>query len=412
MSNSASPTGAPAVAAPLAGIRILALEGFIAGPYASMWLADMGAEVIKVEEPGTGDPARSLPPLRGEDDPRSLALLRANRNKKSVTLNLKTEQGIALFERLLATADVVIENLRPDALERLGLTYERMRTINPRIIYTSISGLGHKDLMPGPYTDWPAFDVIGHAMAGLMFRPERSDPRPAYLGFPVGDLYAATVAVSGTLQALFQRVTTGVGQRVDIAMYDASVVLNELALVMQTALGVTPRPGLHALTSPFGAYRASDGFIAIAVLGEKIWERFCHAIDRMDLFADPTLQNGIDRHAQSASLTRIIEDWLRDRTRVDATRHLVDHGVPAAPIQDVAEIAACPQVAAREMLMTIDDPGWGPIRVAGQPIKASGSPPTPSRPPPRLGEHTRDILREIGAVKDGEFDALHTNGIV
>jgi CoA:oxalate CoA-transferase len=396
----------------LAGIRVLALEGFIAGPYASMWLADMGAEVIKIEEPGTGDPARSLPPLRGDGPRRSLSLLRASRNKKSLTLDLKTPEGLAIFDRLVATSDVVIENLRADALQRLGLTYERMAKINPRIIYTSISGFGHDDVMPGPYTDWPAFDVIGQAMAGLMFRPEGATERPAYLGFPVADLYAATVAVCGTLQALFQRVVTGEGQRVDIAMFDTALVLNELALVLQTSLGVTSAAGLHALTAPFGAYRAKDGFISIAVLGERVWQRFCEALAQPDLMTDPTLANGVERHRQSARLTALIEAWLGERTREAAANHLRSFGVPAAPIRNVGEIVDCPQVSAREMLMSIEDPAWGTVRVVGQPIKTSGSAPPPRNPPPDLGQHTEALLHDLAGIDEGEFTRLRSRGIV
>jgi CoA:oxalate CoA-transferase len=396
----------------LAGIRVLTLEGFIAGPTASMWLADMGAEVIKIEQPGSGDPARSLPPIKGEGDPRSLSLLRANRNKKSLTLNLKSNDGVAVFEKLLAVSDVVIDNLRPDAMEKLGLTYERMREINPRIIYTSISGFGHADMLPGPYTDWPAFDIVGQAMAGLMFRPERDTDRPAYLGFPMADIQAGIVAACGTLQALFQRTVTGVGQRVDIAMYDTALVLNELAMILNTTMGIVPASGLHALSSPFGSYKARDGYIVIAVLGQKIWGRFCSAIGRPELFDDPTMQSGVDRHKQSDRLTPIIEAWLGERDRADAVAHLIANGVPAAPIQDVDDIAKCPQVAARDMLIEFDDPAWGKVRVTGQPIKASGSPPAGRAAPPSLGEHTDRLLKDVLGLDAAELERLRSSGVV
>ncbi len=411
--TSSAPAGAQRKRA-LAGIRVLAVEGFIAGPYASMWLADMGAEVIKIEEPKAGDAARSLPPIKdsGSGEPRSLTLFRANRNKKSVTLDLKHPEGVAIFEKLVAQSDVVLENLRSDAFDKLGLTYERLAAINPRIIYTSISGFGHQDLMPGPYTDRPAFDVVAQAMAGLMGRPEGAEEGPVYVGFPLSDLYASTVAVCGTLQALFQRTVTGEGQRVDIAMYDSSLVLNELALVMENATGVAAKPGLHALTAPFGSFKGRDGCISIAILGERVWHKFCTAIDRMDLASDPELQNGIDRHRHSAKLREIIETWLQVRSSDEAVKRFLEFGVPAAPVQGVREITACPQVKARDMILTIQDSAWGKVKVVGQPIKTSGSPPAEARAPPALGEHGRDLLKALAQVDDFDFDRLRSNGVV
>jgi formyl-CoA transferase len=377
-----------------------------------MWLADMGAEVIKVEQPTVGDPARALPPRRGEDDPRSLALLRANRNKKSITLNLKDPRGRELFDRLLAGTDVVLDNLRPDALSKLGLTYEAMASVNRGIIYTSISGFGHEDVLPGPYTSWPAFDVIGQAMSGLMFRPERPGTRPAYLGFPVADLFSAIVGVAGTLQALYHRTKTGLGQRVDLAMYDCALVLNELSVVMQTALQQTPAAGLHALTAPFGGYQAADGYVAIAVLGEKIWRRFCEAIDRLDLLDDARLVDGIHRHAESRYLTDLIEGWMADLGKDSAAEHLRNFGVPAAPIRDVDELVDDPQVLAREMLMSFEDAAWGTVRVVGQPIKASGATPPRQDSPPSLGQHTDDILRELAGTSEDDLLVLKAAGVI
>lgn len=396
----------------LSGIRVLALEGFIAGPLASMWLADMGAEVIKVEEPGSGDPARSLPPFKGEGDGRvSLSMLRANRNKKSIALNVKSPEGLAILKKLLSGSDVLIDNMRPDTLARLGLDWPTLQTLNPRLIYTSVSGFGHNDVLPGPYADWPAFDVVAQAMSGLMYRPQSDNGDPVYLGFPLADLFAASLAVTGTLQALIQRGVTGLGQRVDIAMYDAALLLNELAVTMQSIVEVTPKPGLHALASPFGSYRAKDGYLAIAVLGEKVWSRFCDVIGRADLLEDPSLADGISRHKEAQRLQAIIENWLSDKTRAQAVSLFVEHGVPAAPVQDTYDIVNCPQVAAREMLMEIDDPAWKKVMVVGQPIKLSASS-VDRRPPPRLGEHTAQVLRDLAGIGDIGLDRLEANGII
>lgn len=402
------PNAAPA----LEGIRVLSLECFIAGPTTSMWLADMGAEVIKIEQPGVGEPCRSLAPNKMADEKRSLALLRANRNKKSMTLDLKSEEGKAIFRKLLATADVLVDNLRPDAIEKLGFSWPEMQQINPKLIYTTISGFGRSDMSQGPYQNWPAFDIVGQAMAGLMQRPERTTTDPSYLGFPLADIQVGIVAATGTLQALFQRTRTGVGQRVDVAMYDTALVMNELAMILHTALGIVPAPGLHALSYPFGSFRAKNGFIVIAVLGEKIWARFCEAIGHPELGHDERLQSGVDRNKHAEWLTPLINDWLSQRDKHEAVDYLIAKGIPAAPVQDVDDIASCPQVEAREMLMEVQDPAWGPIKVMGQPIKTTGSPKPRQDAPPRLGEHSEALLVELLGMEPEEIAKLKTAGVV
>ncbi len=319
---------------------------------------------------------------------------------------------MAVFEKLLAKADVLIDNLRPDAVEKLGLTWAKMQEINPGLIYTTISGFGRPDMSEGPYQDWPAFDIVGQAMAGLMQRPERTTTDPSYLGFPVADIQVGIVAATGTLQALFQRTRTGVGQRVDVAMYDTAVIMNELAMILNTSLGIVPAPGLHALSYPFGSFKASDGFIVIAVLGEKIWDRFCRAIGHPDLGKDPRLQSGVDRNKHAEWLTPLINEWLARHSREEAVDYLIGNGVPAAPVQDVDDIASCPQIAARGMLMELDDPAWGKVRVTGQPVKTTGSPPPREDAPPLLGQHTAQILQDMAGIGAEEVDDLRTAGIV
>jgi formyl-CoA transferase len=297
-------------------------------------------------------------------------------------------------------------------LEKLGFTLERLHSINPQLIYTAISGFGRKETSNGPFQDWPAFDIVGQAMAGLMQRPQRSTTDPAYLGFPLADIQVGIVAATGTLQALFQRTRTGVGQMIDIAMYDAALVMNELAIILNTALGVVPAPGLHALSYPFGSFRAKDGFIVIAVLGENIWEGFCIAIGQPELGGDPRLQSGIDRNAHASWLDPIIDDWVSQRSRQEAVDYLISQGVPVGPVQDVDDIALCPQVAARDMLLEIDDPAWGKVKVPGQPIKASGSPSARNAAPPNLGQHTDELLRQLTDVSDADINALREKRVV
>ena len=223
---------------PLTGVRVIAVEHFVAGPYASMWMADHGAQVIKIETPQSGDGARMVGPFGSQNgEERSLGLVRSNRNKQSISLNLKTPEGAEIFERLLAVSDVLLENLRPKAMERLGFGWGRLQEINPRLIYTTISGFGHDDLLPGPFSPWPAFDSIVQGITGLMFRPERENPAPVYLGFPLTDIFAGSLAFGGTMMALHRRATTGRGQRIDIAMYDGAVALNELAIATTERAG-------------------------------------------------------------------------------------------------------------------------------------------------------------------------------
>ncbi|MDQ0141319.1 CaiB/BaiF CoA transferase family protein [Cupriavidus necator] len=399
---------------PLQGVRVLAVENFVAGPFASMWLADAGAEVIKVEAPSGGDFARSTSPVRTAEDgsPHALSFLRTNRNKKSLTLDLKQPEGKRLFVELAAGADIVIENLRPGVMDRLGVGYGDLRARNPRLIYVAVSGFGHTDVKPSPYTDHPALDIVGQALSGLMYRPERQDDRPTYLGFSMTDLQGGILAAQGALLALYQRERTGRGKKVDISLYDASLVQNEISVTMYSALRQPLPPGVPAVTAPFGPFRASDGHIVIAVLGEHIWRRFCEVIGKPELVADPRFADGMARRKHSAALDPHIDAWLATRTRAQAVDLLREGGVPASVVNDVADLFDCPHVAAREMLMTVNDPVWGPVQVVGNPIKMSDVPEPAAGVPPRLGEHTEAVLRDWLHLDARQIQALRAGGIV
>ena len=398
----------------LTGLRVLALENFIAGPYATMLMADAGAEVVKVEPPRGGDQARSVPPSKptADGEPRSIAFLRANRNKKSITLDLKTESGRAVFRELASRADVLLENLRPDALSRLGLDYPTLRHVNPRLVYVSITGFGQTDLLPSSLCDRPAFDIVAQAMGGLMWRPERDADRPAYLGFPLADVYAATLAYAGTLQALLQRAVTGEGQHVDIALFDGALALNELSIAMYGISGRPAPSGIHALAAPFGSFRSRDGYVVIAVLGERVWEKFCAAIGRDDLLQRDDLRDGIRRHEHADELRELIERWLAGRGQDEAVAHLNARGVPCAPVQDVDEVYRSPQATERSMLQPLADPAWGEVTLAGNPIKTTGTPDIPPRPAPALGEHTAEILSGWVAMDPQTQQALRSRGVI
>lgn len=404
----------PGAERPLAGIRVLTVENFIAAPFASMWLADAGAEVVKIETREGGDFARSTSPVKPDADgkPNGLAFLRTNRNKKSVTLDLKHEEGRRIFLELAAQADVVIENLRPNVMDRLGLGYADLSKVNPRLIYGAISGFGHDDILPSPYGDFPAFDIVGQAMSGLMYRPERSGDRPTYLGFSLADIQCGILALYGVVLALLHRHTTGKGKKIDISMYDASLILNEISVTMYSATKRTSPPGVHAVTAPFGTYRAKDGYIVIAVLGEHIWKRFAETIGRPDLTSDPRFADGVLRKQHLDALNVEIDMWLADRTRETALATLRAGGVPCSNVNDVPDLFDCPHVAARKMLMTLDDPVWGPIQVAGNPVKMSDVPEPDAKAPPSLGEHNSDVLHEWLGMSEGEIGRLRDMSVI
>lgn len=399
---------------PLAGLRVLTIENFIAAPFATMWLADAGAEVVKIEARDGGDLSRGTSPVKpdAEGKPSGLAFLRTNRNKKSLTLDLKQAEGKRIFKSLAAEADAVIENLRPGVMDRLSLGYAELSQLNPRLIYGAISGFGHDDILPSPFCDFPAFDIVGQAMSGLMYRPERSDDRPTYLGFSLADIQCGVFALYGVTLALLHRERTGRGKKIDISMYDASLVLNEISVAMYSATQRTSPPGVHAVTAPFGTYRAKDGYIVIAVLGEHIWRRFCEVIARPALVSDPRFADGMLRKRHVDALNLEIDAWLADRTREDALRTLRSGGVPCATVNDVPDLFDCPHVAARRMLMTIDDPTWGPIQVAGNPIKMSDVPEPDARVPPKLGEHSTDVLHGWLGMSADEIGQLRQRQII
>lgn len=399
---------------PLDGVRVLAIENFIAGPFASMWLADAGAEVVKIEEPGKGDHSRSTSPVRPDEEgtPQSLSFLRSNRNKRSVTLNLKTEEGKRVFRQLAEKTDIVLENLRPGVMDKLGLGYADLRELNPGLIYVAISGYGHGDVKPSPYTEYPAFDIVAQALSGLMYRPERSGDRPIYLGVSLGDIQAGIVAAQGALLALLQRGRTGKGQKVDVSLYDAALVINELPIAMYSVFKEKYPPGAHALTAPFGTYRTADGYIVIAVLGEHVWQRFCEAIGQPELAHDERFKDGLSRRNNQKAMDAHIEPWLLARTRAEAVQALLDHGVPASVVNDVDDLFTCPHIAARDMLVQIDDPLWGSVQIPGNPIKMSGAPDIPLAHPPRLGEHTDEVLAGWLGLAPADVAALRERKVV
>lgn len=380
---------------PLEGIHVLTVENFISMPMATMWLADAGADVVKVEIPGRGDTSRSVQPLKEADGvQRSLSFIRANRNKRSVELDLKTREDRATFDTLLERADVFVENLRPSALKDMRLTYEEVSKVNPGIIYGGISGFGLPEFNEGDMPYMPAFDVVAQAMGGLFFRAEGSDEAPIYTGFPLADIFASANMQTAIYQALFHRERTGEGACIDISMLDGVVAFNELALIMKSTMGVDASPGMHGLSFPFGTYPTADGHVVVAVLGEDLWHRFTAAMGRPDLADCPKYGSGLLRHEHRDEIDPHIHEWLDGKTTDEVMEILKVHGVPTAPVLPMEKVLQLELLHERGMITTVDDPIWGAISMAGNPLHSTLMDDMPLRPAPYLGAHTQEVLLE------------------
>jgi CoA:oxalate CoA-transferase len=392
---------------PLNGIRVLVVESFVAGPMASMWLADAGAEVVKIESPNGGDTSRNVPPLRGEGGgSQSISFIRSNRNKRSVTLDLKSQDGHETFLALLRKADVFLENANPAALPRLGLTYAELSKHNPRLIYCAVSGFGLPEFNAGPYPYLTSFDITAQAMAGLLLRPEGAETGAKYPGYPLADIFAAANAHAAVYQALYNRERTGEGAYIDISMFDGAIAMNELALVLHATFGHLPAPGAHALGGPFGAYTASDGQVVLGILGNLVWTRFTQAMGRPELAEDPEYATGVLRHENRGKLTPIVNAWMSQFTTDEVLEHLGKFDIPSAPVWNVDKVVKSEYAMKRGMLVGLDDPAWGPVTVAGNPMKTSLMSDGAAAPAPLLGADTEAVLNEwLGAGESAEQSA-------
>ena len=399
---------------PLTGIRVLSLSQYMSGPYCTLLLADAGAEVIKVERPGTGDPRRHIPPYIENERGERVAggFMSYNRGKKSIVLDLRKPEGRELFIELAKVSDVVVENMRPGVTKRLGINYEVLREVNPRLVYAAISGFGQMEPYVGPYTDRPAFDIVVEAMSGIMDLVGYEDGPPLWTIYGLADLYSGLVTAYGIMLALFMRERTGEGQFVDSAMYDNMLSLNERMVMLYSFTGQGPPRGRLRHQGPRGAYKAKDGYLALNVPDDTIWARLCKAIGREDLIEDPRSRDGTARAANDAFLRPIIEAWLADKTRAEAVEYLMQHGVPAGPVYKAEDIFKCPQVKARKMLLTIRDPVAGERQLARTPVLLSAAPEVEAKPAPRLGEHTRCVLHDLLGYDDERIARLEAAGIV
>jgi len=389
---------------PLTDLRILDLTQALAGPYCTMLLADLGADVIKIEPP-RGDLTRGMPPWVGsrESAPYGGYFASINRNKRSIVLDPRSEADREIFFRLVETADAVVENSRAGVMDRLGVGYETLRDRNPRLVYGAIRGFGDPRTGESPYADWPAYDVVAQAMGGIVGTTGPAGSAGFAVGASVGDLFPGTLAALGIVSAVHHAKATGEGQFMDVAMYDAILALCENIVYQYSFAGrvLEPKGSGHPALCPFDVFEASDGAVAIAAPTSNHWAILCAIIDRVDLIDDPRTFENIARVEHCDLVTDAISSWTRQRTKAEIVAELGGR-VPVGPVNTAADIFADPHVAARGMLSEIELPGSGTrVQLPAPPIKFTETPARIYRRPPLLDEHRHEILAEIGIAADG-----------
>jgi crotonobetainyl-CoA:carnitine CoA-transferase CaiB-like acyl-CoA transferase len=392
----------------LHGVRILDLSRVLAGPYCTMFLGDLGAEVVKVEQPGVGDDTRGWgPPFAGGE---SAYFLSVNRNKKSLTLDLKSPEGNALIRRLAGKSDVMIENFRPGTMERLGLAEKDLRRANPRLIYASLSAFG----ADGPMSDSPGYDLIVQARGGLMSITGMPEGDPTKVGVAIIDVIAGLMLGKAICAALYAREKTGTGQTLDTSLLEAQVASLVNAGANYLIGGQIPRRygNAHPSIVPYQSFKTADGYLVVGVASETIWKRFCRAIGRAELAQDPRFAKNAGRVAHRDDLLNILSGIFAGRDSTTWQEILQAAEVPCAPVQTVDQVFNDPQVIHRGMVAEIDHPAAGKIKLAGIPVKFSGTPASLRLPPPQLGEHTQDVLMDWLGMTKQEILALREKGVV
>jgi CoA:oxalate CoA-transferase len=393
---------------PLEGVRVLDLTRVLAGPYCTMMLSDLGAEIIKVEVPGTGDDSRAFGPFRNGT---SLYFITINRGKESIAINLKTEAGKKLLKDLAATCDVVVENFRPGTMEKLGLGWDVLKKLNPRLIYAAVSGFGHT----GPDSRRPAYDILVQAMGGVMSITGWPDSPPTRVGMSLGDITAAIFGANGIMAALYQREKTGKGQKVDVAMLDCQLAILENALVRFQVDGEPPSPlgTRHPTITPFQAFRASDDWFVLAVGNDALWRTFCEAVSRPDLLADQRFATNNSRTKHLEELIPVLDVLFARKPARQWLDLLEAAGVPAAPVNSIDKVMEDRQLKARNMFLTVEDDVAGTVTIPGNPIKMDNLPETPDRPhAPAIGEHTEKILTELLGLSADAIQGLRDQGAI
>ena len=399
---------------PLSGIRVLDLGRHLAGPTCAQYLGDLGADVIKIENPAKGEDGRAAgPPFFDANGPaaagESAFFLSANRNKRSLALDLKQPAGQTIFQRLAREADVVVENFRPGVMEALKIGYEAMSAQNPRIIYCAISGYGPD----GPFANRPGLDNIIQGFAGLMTSTGFEGGEPTRVGIPIADLLTGLLGAFGIMAALQARERTGRGQRVETSLLESMIgTMGFQAVRVLNGAGVPPPAGNHhPINAPYGAFRTSDGWVTIGATGDKRWSAFCRILDAPEWLTDPRFATNGDRYARRYELGDLISAKLQTHTTAEWEVILNEAGIPCGPIHQLDEALDHPQTLHREMVVERDHPTLGTVRLLGLPVKLSDTPGGVHRTPPLMGEHTTEILRELG-LSDAELKELQRQGVI
>lgn len=383
---------------PLAGVRVLDLSRILTGPFCTMMLADYGADVVKVERPVTGDDTRAWgPPFAAGE---SAYFLSVNRNKRSAVVDLGSPDGLEAVRSLARAADVVVENFRPGTADRLGIGYEALSCDHPELVYCSISGFGQS----GPYRERPGFDAVAQALSGMMSLTGETDGEPLKHGMPIADLSTAMWAAFAIVAALYERERSGLGQHLDASLLASQVSWLTFALTGFSVSGEPPRRygNAHATIVPYQVFACADGHVMITAGNDKLFWALCEALGLKGLAAEPRFATNPMRVVHRDELVPLLAARLAEDTRARWLARLADAGVPASPILTVPEVVADPHVAARGLIARVEHPTAGPIATGAPPVVFSRTPASVRRPPPRLGEHTREILAAVGWPEAGE----------
>lgn len=393
----------------LGDVTVLDLTHFLAGPYCSMLLADMGANVIKIEEPTEGDPTRRVPPgLVNGETPYTLTI---SRNKRSLTLNLKSEAGRRIFYRLVEKADVVLDNFRPGVTHRLGIDHETLREINPRIICCSLTAFGHT----GPYRHKPGYEHVIQAMGGAMSVTGEPGGPPVKSGISFIDFSTGAFGAFAVACALNARRLTGRGQHVDVSLFDVQVSMLAYHVSNYFCLGVIPGQeagSSHPYYVPFQEFRTADGYIILVAITDRFFKSLCQVLGRPEMAEDPRFFGAQNRFDNRHVLLPMIQETLLGKATEEWIALLDEAGIPAGPVNNIAQALADPQVAARNMVVSVDHPTCGPVKIAGNPIKMTGTPAEQFRASPLLGQHTAEVLEEMLGYTGEQVEALRSDGVV
>jgi CoA:oxalate CoA-transferase len=397
----------PKASTALANLRVLDLSRVRAGPTCCRILADFGADVIKIETPVHGDESRLLGPHVNNE---SAYFMSVNRGKKSVTLNLKTEEGRELLKKIITKADVLVENYRPGTMDKWGLSYEDTRSLNPGLIYASVSGFGHS----GPYMKLPAYDITVQGMSGLMSITGQQDGPPTRVGTSIGDIVPGLFTTVGVMMALYHRSLTGEGQRLDIAMFDSLVAILENAIARYQVNQEVPRPigNRHPAITPFDSFSTKDGYIIVAAGNPKLFEKLCNLLGLPELLTDERFSEYAPRHQHEKELKPILDRVFSHYTQSEALAMLAKAGIPCAPVNSIDQVLENPQIKARDMIVEVEHPIAGILKLAGLPIKMSLTPGAIEKPAPTLGQHTEQVLSTFLGLSREQIEDLRHRGII